>query len=264
MSYQRQHQQVIITTKSVFDIRTDKILKIPLTGTSTNLAFYCRTEVKLESLEDAVVLEEYSDDLLSDKHGCPAYVSPEILRSNTQYSGRAADMWGLGVMLYTMLVGRWDRIILRSVKCDNNVLSQVSISWCWTQRPLCKNKTRPVYSSRKSQFTRKMSYQMFTEERPKRENYDWRRSRPSLAARLQQRAGSAQKVPGLWQSGPGSPRVEPTGRVIRHHGTLGIQWDDERSWWAAEIIFRASNVQTRGRGCVSNIELVISLHSQSK
>ena len=57
-------------------------------------------------MEDAVVLEDYADDLLSDKHGCPAYVSPEILRSNTQYSGRAADMWGLGVMLYTMLVGR--------------------------------------------------------------------------------------------------------------------------------------------------------------
>lgn len=66
-----------------------------------------RTEVKLESLEDAVILDDYSDDLLSDKHGCPAYVSPEILRSNTQYSGRAADMWGLGVMLYTMLVGRY-------------------------------------------------------------------------------------------------------------------------------------------------------------
>ena len=62
--------------------------------------------MKLESLEDAVVLEDFDDDLLSDKHGCPAYVSPEILRSNTQYSGRSADMWGLGVMLYTMLVGR--------------------------------------------------------------------------------------------------------------------------------------------------------------
>merc|ERR1719211_190602 len=66
-----------------------------------------RTEVKLESLEDAVVLEDYADDLLSDKHGCPAYVSPEILKSNCQYSGRSADMWGLGVMLYTMLVGRY-------------------------------------------------------------------------------------------------------------------------------------------------------------
>ena len=64
-----------------------------------------RTTLRLESLEDAVVLES-EDDLLTDKHGCPAYVSPEILRTNSQYSGRAADMWGLGVMLYTMLVGR--------------------------------------------------------------------------------------------------------------------------------------------------------------
>ena len=81
-------------------------ISIILSGTPSNRVFFFRTEVKLESLEDAVVLEDYADDLLSDKHGCPAYVSPEILRSNTQYSGRAADMWGLGVMLYTMLVGR--------------------------------------------------------------------------------------------------------------------------------------------------------------
>ena len=65
-----------------------------------------RINLKLESLEDAVVLEEMDHDLLSDKHGCPAYVSPEILKRDAIYSGRAADMWGLGVMLYTMLVGR--------------------------------------------------------------------------------------------------------------------------------------------------------------
>jgi tribbles-like protein len=40
----------------------------------------CRTELKLESLEDAVVLETVEEDILSDKHGCPAYVSPEILK----------------------------------------------------------------------------------------------------------------------------------------------------------------------------------------
>ena len=64
-----------------------------------------------------MVLEDYADDLLSDKHGCPAYVSPEILKSNCQYSGRSADMWGLGVMLYTMLVGRYvdDTITLNTI-----------------------------------------------------------------------------------------------------------------------------------------------------
>lgn len=66
-----------------------------------------RTELKLESLEDAVVLEDGEDDVLQDKRGCPAYVSPEILRSHARYSGRAADMWSLGVILYTMLVGRY-------------------------------------------------------------------------------------------------------------------------------------------------------------
>ena len=72
----------------------------------TIFCFSCRNTLKLESLEDAVVLENEEHDLLSDKHGCPAYVSPEILRRDALYSGRAADMWGLGVMLYTMLVGR--------------------------------------------------------------------------------------------------------------------------------------------------------------
>ncbi|XP_055541867.1 tribbles homolog 2-like [Wyeomyia smithii] len=66
-----------------------------------------RTHLKLESLEDAVVLDDASEDLLQDKRGCPAYVSPEILKANTTYSGKAADMWSLGVILYTMLVGRY-------------------------------------------------------------------------------------------------------------------------------------------------------------
>ena len=68
------------------------------------------------------MLEDYADDLLSDKHGCPAYVSPEILRSNTQYSGRSADMWGLGVMLYTMLVGRCVEMKL----CETVIINFVS------------------------------------------------------------------------------------------------------------------------------------------
>lgn len=74
--------------------------------------FFRRTTLKLESLEDAVVLDDPEEDLLQDKRGCPAYVSPEILRAHHTYSGRAADMWSLGVILYTMLVGRYVQITI--------------------------------------------------------------------------------------------------------------------------------------------------------
>nr|XP_057910530.1 tribbles homolog 2-like [Doryrhamphus excisus] len=66
-----------------------------------------RTRVALLGLNDCVVLQR-DDDSLTDRHGCPAYVGPELLDSNkASYSGRAADIWSLGVSLYTMLIGRY-------------------------------------------------------------------------------------------------------------------------------------------------------------
>ncbi|XP_051519037.1 tribbles homolog 1 [Myxocyprinus asiaticus] len=65
-----------------------------------------RSQLKLEGLEDCHILSG-DDDSMFDTHGCPAYVSPEVLNGGWSYSGKQADAWSLGVMLYTMLVGRY-------------------------------------------------------------------------------------------------------------------------------------------------------------
>nr|XP_055122418.1 tribbles homolog 3 isoform X1 [Symphalangus syndactylus] len=65
-----------------------------------------RKKLVLENLEDSCVLTG-PDDSLWDKHACPAYVGPEILSSRPSYSGKAADVWSLGVALFTMLAGHY-------------------------------------------------------------------------------------------------------------------------------------------------------------
>lgn len=64
--------------------------------------------IALSDLEDAVFVDSttYRGDLLNDRHGCPAYVAPEMLHPGP-YSGRAADMWSAGIILYTLLVGHY-------------------------------------------------------------------------------------------------------------------------------------------------------------
>uniref|UniRef100_U3F2F3 Tribbles homolog 3 n=1 Tax=Callithrix jacchus TaxID=9483 RepID=U3F2F3_CALJA len=65
-----------------------------------------RKKLVLENLEDTCVLTG-PDDSLWDKNACPAYVGPEILSSQASYSGKAADVWSLGVALFTMLAGHY-------------------------------------------------------------------------------------------------------------------------------------------------------------
>lgn len=63
-----------------------------------------RSTLSLHYLDDAQLME--ASGLLSDRHGCPAYVCPEMLQPGS-YSGPAADLWSLGVILYTLLVGHY-------------------------------------------------------------------------------------------------------------------------------------------------------------
>ncbi|XP_055855049.1 tribbles [Episyrphus balteatus] len=66
-----------------------------------------RTKIQYESLEGSMILDEPEDDTLYDKIGCPLYTAPELLCPNSTYAGKPADMWSLGVILYTMLVGQY-------------------------------------------------------------------------------------------------------------------------------------------------------------
>ncbi|RNA32699.1 tribbles -like protein [Brachionus plicatilis] len=68
-----------------------------------------KSQIGLANLEDCLILDEdATDDLIKSQQGCPAYVSPEVLNpSQSSYSGRLSDSWSLGIILYTLLIGRY-------------------------------------------------------------------------------------------------------------------------------------------------------------
>ncbi|XP_048084164.1 tribbles homolog 2-like [Alosa alosa] len=65
-----------------------------------------RSYLKLDTLEDAYLMVQ-GDNSLPRRHRCPAYISPESLESESTSSGKAADVWCLGVILYTILIGHY-------------------------------------------------------------------------------------------------------------------------------------------------------------
>lgn len=68
-----------------------------------------KTTIGLANLEDCLLLDEDApNDLIKSQQGCPAYVSPEVLNpGQNSYSGRLSDSWSLGIILFTLLVGRY-------------------------------------------------------------------------------------------------------------------------------------------------------------
>ena len=64
-----------------------------------------QTRLVLRDLDDAH-LQEGGDKMTGSHTCCPPYISPEMLQGGS-YSGKAADLWSLGVILYTLLVGHY-------------------------------------------------------------------------------------------------------------------------------------------------------------
>jgi len=101
-----------------------------------------RTQVMLECLDDAHVLEDGDNDKIPEEgFTFPAYVSPEMIvylrnsrSKEKEFSGRSRDLWRLGVMLYTMLVGCYpfrtqdEKVLTKIYQCNYTIPNTVSVA----------------------------------------------------------------------------------------------------------------------------------------
>uniref|UniRef100_A0A0R3S0J2 Protein kinase domain-containing protein n=1 Tax=Elaeophora elaphi TaxID=1147741 RepID=A0A0R3S0J2_9BILA len=93
------------------------------------------TQLRLRDIFDVFVCEDIKDDRLRDRHSCPAYVAPEILKDSPEYAGRPADIWALGVLFYVLLFGSYpfndatpQRLFYRILKAKFSIPSQIPVS----------------------------------------------------------------------------------------------------------------------------------------
>lgn len=67
-----------------------------------------KTKLRLSNVLDLYISPSVDCDLINSREFIPAYVSPEVLdKKNQVYGGRAADIWAFGVMMFTLLNGRF-------------------------------------------------------------------------------------------------------------------------------------------------------------
>ncbi|CAF0903406.1 unnamed protein product [Rotaria sp. Silwood1] len=67
------------------------------------------THLLLTGIDESIMLSTptTTDDFVSSRFSCPVYACPEIVLNRQMYSGKMADSWSLGIILYTMLFGRY-------------------------------------------------------------------------------------------------------------------------------------------------------------
>ncbi|KAI1730584.1 protein kinase domain-containing protein [Ditylenchus destructor] len=69
-----------------------------------------KTQIRLNSVLDLWVAPEIGDDQINQRYKsqvCPVYVAPEIFDMSRSYAGQPADVWGLGVLMFSLIMGKF-------------------------------------------------------------------------------------------------------------------------------------------------------------
>lgn len=113
-------------------IRDLKLRKIIFHNNNSSI----HSQLLLTGLDEAIMLSSSTsnDDLVSSRFSCPVYACPEIVLNRQMYSGKLADSWSLGIILYTMLFGRYpfcDRtlvgLFIKIGRCRPDIPRTISI-----------------------------------------------------------------------------------------------------------------------------------------
>ncbi|KAL6724661.1 hypothetical protein Aduo_019528 [Ancylostoma duodenale] len=71
------------------------------------LVFDQQNRIRLENVLDCIVCDDPTDDRMVDKYCTPAFAAPEVVNRAPNFSGKACDVWSLGILLYLLLLGRY-------------------------------------------------------------------------------------------------------------------------------------------------------------